>query len=107
MSPYAYIADPTLDMGAMGLPVVVEAQDIMFLQDGQFVVVTLAADANDWEDEQNEFSIVTNSLRLQPTAVERQLTAARRGNAYACGHTEPARATGQEAATGVGAWHGS
>ena len=65
---YAYIADPTLDMGAMGLPVVVEAQDIMFLQDGQFVVVTLAADANDWEDEQNEFSIVTNSLRLQPVA---------------------------------------
>lgn len=63
---YAYIADPTLDMGAMGLPVVVEAQDIMFLQDGQFVIVTLAADANDWEDEQNEFAIVTNSLRLQP-----------------------------------------
>ena len=65
---YAYIADPTLDMGATGLPVVVEAQDIMFLQDGQFVVVTLAADANDWEDEQGEFAIVTNSLRLQPTA---------------------------------------
>mgnify|MGYP000946356325 FL=1 len=65
---YAYIADPTLDMGATGLPVVVEAQDIMFLQDGQFVVVTLTADANDWEDEQGEFAIVTNSLRLQPTA---------------------------------------
>ena len=63
---YAYIADPTLDMGAMGLPVVVEAQDIMFLQDGQFVIVTLAADANDWEDEQGEFAIVTNGLRLQP-----------------------------------------
>jgi hypothetical protein len=62
---YAFIADPTLDMGAMGLPVVVEAQDIMFLQDGQFVIVTLAADANDWEDEQNEFSVITNSLRLQ------------------------------------------
>jgi hypothetical protein len=65
---YAFVADPTLDMGAMGLPVVVEAQDIMFLQDGQLVVVTLAADANDWEDEQNEFSIITNSLRLQPVA---------------------------------------
>jgi hypothetical protein len=62
---YAYIADPTRDMGALGLPVVVEAQDIMFLRDGQFVVVTLAADANDWENEQNEFSIITNSLRLQ------------------------------------------
>lgn len=65
---YAYIADPTLDMGATGLPVVVEAQDIMFLQDGQLVVVTLAADANDWEDEQGEFAIVTNSLRLLPAA---------------------------------------
>ncbi len=63
---YAYIADPTLDMGATGLPVVVEAQDILFLQDGQLVVVTLAADANDWEDEQGEFAIVTGSLRLQP-----------------------------------------
>ena len=37
---YAYIADPTLDMGATGLPVVVEAQDIVFLQDGQLVIVT-------------------------------------------------------------------
>lgn len=63
---YAFIADPTRDMGAMGLPVVVEAQDLMFLQNGQFLVVTLAADANNWEGEQNEFSIVTNSLRLQP-----------------------------------------
>jgi hypothetical protein len=63
---YAFIADPTRDMGAMGLPVVVEAQDIMFLQDGQFVIVTLAADANDWEDEQNEMSIITRSLRLRP-----------------------------------------
>ncbi len=65
---YAYIADPTLDMGATGLPVVVEAQDILFLQDGQLVIVTIAADANDWEDEQGEFAIVTNSLRLQPSA---------------------------------------
>jgi hypothetical protein len=62
---YAYIADPTLDMGATGLPVVVEAQDILFLQDGQLVIVTLAADANDWQDEQAEFAIVTDSLRLQ------------------------------------------
>jgi hypothetical protein len=63
---YAYIADPTRDIGAIGLPVVVEAQDIMFLQDGQFVVVTLEADASRWEDEEAGFAIVTNSLRLQP-----------------------------------------
>jgi hypothetical protein len=65
---YAYIADPTRDMGASGLPVVVEAQDIMFLQNGQVIVVTLAADANAWADEDNEFAIITNSLRLQPAA---------------------------------------
>jgi hypothetical protein len=63
---YAYIADPTRDMGAIGLPVVVEAQDIMFLHDGQIVVVTLAADAGAWEEEANEFAVITNSLRLQP-----------------------------------------
>jgi hypothetical protein len=63
---YAYIADPTRDIGAIGLPVVVEVQDIMFLQDGQFVVVTLEADANRWEEDEEGFAIVTNSLRLQP-----------------------------------------
>lgn len=63
---YAYVADPTRDLGAIGLPVVVEAQDIMFLQDGQFLIVTLEADAGRWDDEQTDFAIVTNSLRLQP-----------------------------------------
>jgi hypothetical protein len=63
---YAFIADPTRDLGAIGLPVVVEGQDIMFLQDGQFMVVTLEADAAQWENEQPGFDIVRNSLRLQP-----------------------------------------
>ena len=65
VSTYAYIADPTRDAGATGLPVVVQAQDIMFLGGGQFLVVTLAADANDWGDEAREFAIITNSLRLR------------------------------------------
>ena len=47
VSNYAYIADPTRDASANGLPVVVEGQDIMFIDAGQFVVVTLAADAAD------------------------------------------------------------
>lgn len=67
---YAYIADPTFDAGATGLPVVVEAQDIMFLGGGQFLAVTLAADANDWEEEERNFAIITNSLRLQPLPEE-------------------------------------
>jgi hypothetical protein len=66
VSTYAYIADPTLDAGAAGLPVVVQAQDIMFLGGGQFLMVTLEADANHWEDEERAFAIITNSLRLQP-----------------------------------------
>jgi len=67
---YAYIADPTLNAGATGLPVVVEAQDIMFLGGGQFLAVTLAADANAWEEEGRNFSIITNSLRLKPLPEE-------------------------------------
>jgi hypothetical protein len=65
VSTYAYIADPTLDAGATGLPVVVQAQDIMFLGGGQFLVVTLEADATHWDDEAREFAIITNSLRLR------------------------------------------
>jgi hypothetical protein len=38
----------------------------MFLQDGQFIVVTLEADAAQWENEQPGFDIVRSSLRLQP-----------------------------------------
>jgi hypothetical protein len=63
---YAFIADPTRDLGAIGLPVVVEAQDIMFLHDGQFMVVTLEADAAEWDSEEPGFDIIRNSLRLQP-----------------------------------------
>jgi hypothetical protein len=70
VSTYAYIADPTLDAGATGLPVVVQAQDIMFLGGGQFLVVTLAADANHWEDEGREFAVITNGLRLRPLPEE-------------------------------------
>jgi hypothetical protein len=66
VSTYAYIADPTRDAGATGLPVVVQAQDIMFLGGGQFLALTLAADANHWDDEAREFAIITDSLRLRP-----------------------------------------
>ena len=70
VSTYAYIADPTRDAGATGLPVVVQAQDIMFLGGGQFLAVTLAADASHWDDEERAFAIITNSLRLRPLSEE-------------------------------------
>jgi|GEM_PF-1441643 len=66
VSTYAYIADPTFDAGATGLPVVVEAQDIMFLDGGQFLIVTLAADASAWDAARRDFQIVTNSMKLTP-----------------------------------------
>lgn len=62
---YGFVADPTRDAGATGLPVVVEAQDILFVQDGVLYVVSLRADAGDWAANARDFAIVTNSLRLE------------------------------------------
>ncbi|MBW7882973.1 MAG: hypothetical protein H3C34_10105 [Caldilineaceae bacterium] len=68
VSTYAYIADPTRDSGANGLPVVVQAQDIMFVLQNQYYVVTLAADAVEWENELRDFSVIKESLNLRPPA---------------------------------------
>jgi hypothetical protein len=61
---YAYIADPTLDAGAIGLPVVVQAQDIVYAKDGRIVVTTVAADAMEWDSEQRDFQVIFNSMKL-------------------------------------------
>lgn len=62
---YAYIADPSRESGANSLPVVVEAQDLLFVQANKLIVVTTAADANEWADEAQHFQIVYNSLSMQ------------------------------------------
>jgi hypothetical protein len=62
---YGFVADPTRDAGATGLPVVVEVQDILFAKDGRLYVVSLQADAVDWAANARDFAIVTNSLQLQ------------------------------------------
>ncbi|MBE2240344.1 MAG: hypothetical protein IAE81_21335 [Caldilineaceae bacterium] len=62
---YGFVADPTRDAGATGLPVVVEGQDILFVQDGVLYVVSLRADAAEWGANAHDFAVVTNSLRLQ------------------------------------------
>lgn len=63
---YAYIADPTRDSGSLGLPVVVKAQDLLFIaNDGeqdQLVAVTVAADATEWEDYADAFARIFASL---------------------------------------------
>ncbi|MDQ3250626.1 MAG: hypothetical protein M3Q45_15650 [Chloroflexota bacterium] len=66
LTSYAYIADPSLASGANGLPVVVEAQDLLFVQNNQLVAVTMAADADEWDNEAHHFRIVQRSLDVQP-----------------------------------------
>lgn len=64
---YAYIADPTRPSGALAAPVVVQAQDLVFVDpdSSQVVVVTTAADASDWDEEERYFRIVHNSLKVR------------------------------------------
>lgn len=66
---YAYIADPTRESGALGLPVVVRGQDLLYLagREGsrQLVVVTMAADATEWASEQPAFRRIYNQLGVE------------------------------------------
>jgi hypothetical protein len=62
---YAYVADPTRDSGAVAPPVVVQAQDLIFITDDKVVVVTTAADASEWEADQRDFDAIYNGLDLQ------------------------------------------
>lgn len=63
---YSFLADPAHESGIVDLPVVVEAQDIVYVDDGQLVVVTISADANEWEKERHDLAVIRNGLRLQP-----------------------------------------
>jgi hypothetical protein len=67
---YAYIADPTRPAGALAAPVVVQAQDLVFVDpdSSQLIVVTTAADATDWDAEEHYFRIVHNSLDVRESA---------------------------------------
>jgi hypothetical protein len=71
---YAFVADPTRAQGATGLPVVVEAEDLIFLNSGQLVVINVAADATEWADEARHFRLIYDSLRLRTNADADQLT---------------------------------
>jgi len=66
---YAYIADPTRESGSPGLPVVVQGQDLLFVaNDGigdRLVVVTVAADATEWERYASTFAKIFASLGVQ------------------------------------------
>jgi hypothetical protein len=62
---YAYVADPTREQGASAPPVVVQAQDLIFpSSDNQVVIVTVAADAAAWEEQQADFDLIFDSLNV-------------------------------------------
>jgi hypothetical protein len=62
---YAYVADPTREQGALAAPVVAQAQDLLFVVGDQLVVVTMAADAANWDEEEDDFQVVFNSLNVE------------------------------------------
>jgi hypothetical protein len=68
LTTYAYLADPTRDSGGNGLPVVVEAQDLLFRHENQWLVITLAADAGDWASAAADFAPIYQSLALETMA---------------------------------------
>lgn len=67
---YAYIADPTRDQGAVAPPVVVQAQDLIFTADNRAVIVTVAADAADWDNEEQHAQLVYDSLNVRENVQE-------------------------------------
>ena len=68
LTTYAYLADPTRDSGGNGLPVVVEAQDLLFRNENEWLVATFAADASHWEAEAANIALVLQSLDVEQMA---------------------------------------
>jgi hypothetical protein len=63
---YAYVADPTRESGMTGLPVVVQAQDLLAVVEdggnGRLIALTVAADATRWEADAPGFQRIFESL---------------------------------------------
>jgi hypothetical protein len=62
---YTYISEPIASPYRRALPVVVEAVDYVILNQDQAYVVTLAADAQDFEPEQGRFKTILSSLSFK------------------------------------------
>lgn len=65
---YAWLADPTRDSGVNGLPVVVQAQELLFRAGDQWIAVTTAADATTFAQEQPVFEPLFAAFGLQRSA---------------------------------------
>ncbi len=59
---YAYVAPPAEAQSAASLPVVVEAQDVLFLNGETLVVVTLAADATTFESLSDTWQMILSAI---------------------------------------------
>jgi hypothetical protein len=63
---YAYVDDPTREQGAIAPPVVVQAQDLIFpTSENQALIVTIAADAATWDEEEASIRIIQDSLGME------------------------------------------
>jgi hypothetical protein len=63
---YAYVADPSREQGSNAAPVVVQAQDLIFPSgENTALVVTIAADAADWDEEQPAITLIQDSLDME------------------------------------------
>lgn len=62
---YTYVSEPIASPYRRALPVVVEAVDYVILSQDQAYVVTLAADAHDFEQAQDQFETILNSLSFK------------------------------------------
>lgn len=69
LTTYAFVADPTHDSGAYGLPVVVQAQDLLFRQDNRWLIASVAADAAEFADQEPDFTLFFDSLRLNQDVI--------------------------------------
>lgn len=62
---YAWLADPTQESGGNGLPVVVQAQDLVFARGEAWMRATVAADAANFESDALDFDRFFASLDLK------------------------------------------
>jgi hypothetical protein len=62
---YAYVADPSREQGAIAPPVVVQAQDLIFPSGtNQALIVSVATDANTWDEEKSSIDLIYDSLNV-------------------------------------------
>jgi hypothetical protein len=62
---YAYVADPTREQGAVAPPVVVQAQDLIFPNGNNAMIVTIATDATTWDEEEKAVQLIQDSLNME------------------------------------------